>query len=117
MSSEELVASLPSHSKYFDHLVELIPPRYYYNTDADRVNTKFMKKADRAAAKQAFRKQGKQVRFLCKTPAPPSTGMLQLRRHSISFPHLGFKGSLVAWLPASAQCLSHNRPLVHGLTC
>jgi 60S ribosome biogenesis protein Rrp14 len=43
-------ASLSAHSRFFDRLVELIPPKYYLHTDADRVNTKYMKKADRAQA-------------------------------------------------------------------
>ena len=50
-----------AHSAFFDHLVELVPARYYHDLDADRVSTKYMKKADRDAAKAAFRKQHKQV--------------------------------------------------------
>lgn len=38
-----------------------MPARYYHDLDADRVSTKYMKKADRDAAKAAFRKQHKQV--------------------------------------------------------
>ena len=41
--------------------MELVPARYYHDLDADRVSTKYMKKADRDAAKAAFRKQAKQV--------------------------------------------------------
>jgi len=56
-----LAASLHAHSQFFDHLVEFVPPKYYHDLDRDRVSTKYMKKADKAAAKQAFRKQAKQV--------------------------------------------------------
>lgn len=51
---------LQSHAAFFDHLVELVPARYYHDLDADRVNTKYMKKTDRMAAKAAFSKQHKQ---------------------------------------------------------
>jgi 60S ribosome biogenesis protein Rrp14 len=50
-----------AHSAFFDHLVELVPARYYHDLDADRVSTKYMKKGDRDVAKAAFRKQHKQV--------------------------------------------------------
>lgn len=53
-------AVLRAHAAFFDHLVELVPPRHYHDLDADRVSTKYMKKADRDAAKAAFRKQHKQ---------------------------------------------------------
>lgn len=56
-----LVILLQAHAAFFDHLVELVPPRHYHDLDADRVSTKYMKKADRDAAKAAFRKQHKQV--------------------------------------------------------
>ena len=61
-AGDGLAASLHAHSQFFDHLVELVPPKYYHDLDRDRVSTKYMKKADKAAAKQAFRKQAKQVR-------------------------------------------------------
>lgn len=54
---------LQSHAAFFDHLVELVPARYYHDLDANRVNTKYMKKTDRLAAKAAFSKQHKQVTF------------------------------------------------------
>ena len=50
-----------AHSAFFDRLVELVPVRHYHDLDADRVSTKYMKRADRDAAKAAFRKQHKQV--------------------------------------------------------
>lgn len=50
-----------AHSAFFDHLVELVPARHYHDLDADRVPTKYLKKADREAAQAFFRKQGKQV--------------------------------------------------------
>ncbi len=64
---------LASHGAFFDHLVELVPPRHYHDLDADRISTKYMKKADREAAKAAFRKQHKQVRA-CRLAAAPSAG-------------------------------------------
>ncbi len=60
---------LQGHSAFFDHLVELVPARYYHDLDADRVSTKYMKRADRDAAQAFFRKQHKQV----PRPAPPRT--------------------------------------------
>ena len=59
-----LATSLHAHSQFFDHLVELVPPKYYHDLDRDRVSTKYMKKADKAAAKQAFRKQATQVTYI-----------------------------------------------------
>ncbi len=60
-AGDGLAASLHANSQFFDRLVELVPPKYYHDLDRDRVSTKYMKKADKAAAKQAFRKQAKQV--------------------------------------------------------
>ena len=69
-TGDGLAASLHAHSRFFDHLVELVPPKYYHDLDRDRVSTKYMKKADKAAAKQAFRKQAKQVTaFVKHTPS------------------------------------------------
>lgn len=57
------VRPLQAHSAFFDHLVELVPARHYHDLDADRVSTKYMKKADREAAQAFYRKQGKQVKI------------------------------------------------------
>lgn len=54
--------SSAEHAKFFNHLVDLIPARYYYEDDIERMNPKFMQKAARAAAKQqmkeAYKKGG-----------------------------------------------------------
>lgn len=51
---------LASHARFFDHLVELVPAKYYLATDTEQVNLKYMKKSARDAAKAAFKQQHKQ---------------------------------------------------------
>ena len=41
-------SSLADHASFFDRLVALIPPKFYYDTGADQVSVKFLKKDTRA---------------------------------------------------------------------
>ena len=48
---------LAEHSKFFDSLVELVPAKYYFEAEEPLLNLKYLKKADRAAAKRALKEQ------------------------------------------------------------
>lgn len=47
-------------SQYFDHLADLVDPKYYHDDGREPVNLKYMKKTARIATKQAFKEQYKQ---------------------------------------------------------
>lgn len=49
-----------THSRFFDRLVDLVPPKYYHGSDVELINTKYLKKSAKAAAKQAMKEQHKQ---------------------------------------------------------
>lgn len=51
---------LIQHAKFFDRLVDLVPAKYYHPSDQELVNTKYLKKNAKAAAKQAMKEQYKQ---------------------------------------------------------
>lgn len=97
---------LASHGAFFDHLVELVPPRHYHDLDADRVSMKYMKKADREAAKAAFRKQHKQVRA-CRLAAAPSAGPACLPAYDLNLSLQG-KGEVKNCSCASQLVNSHK---------
>jgi len=46
-------AKLSSHSTFFDQLVDLVPAKYYHDGAYEQVNPRFLKKAEREAAKLA----------------------------------------------------------------
>jgi hypothetical protein len=46
--------------QYFDHLADLVDPKYYHDDGREPVNPKYMKKTARIATKQAFKEQYKQ---------------------------------------------------------
>ena len=50
-------SDLSAHSAFFDSLVELVPAKYYFEPEEPLLNLKYMKKADRAAAKRALKEQ------------------------------------------------------------
>lgn len=52
--------NLTEHARFFDRLVDLVPPKYYHSSDVELVNTKYLKKSAKAAAKQAMKQQHKQ---------------------------------------------------------
>jgi hypothetical protein len=51
---------LSSHARFFDHLVELVPAKYYLAAEQEQVNLKYLKKSTRDATKAAFKQQYKQ---------------------------------------------------------
>jgi hypothetical protein len=68
---------LTSHVDFFDRLVELIPAKHYLADPDERVDLRHMKKKDRLAAKEQFKKQHKETK---KASLDPSTakGTLEL---------------------------------------
>ena len=51
---------LQQNAKFFDRLVDLVPAKYYHHTGQEVINTKYLKKSAKAAAKQAMKEQYKQ---------------------------------------------------------
>lgn len=51
---------LSENAKFFDRLVDLVPAKYYHPSDQELVNTKYLKKNAKAAAKQVMKEQYKQ---------------------------------------------------------
>jgi len=51
-----------SHSEFFDHLVDLIPAKYYHESDFEVVNPRYLKKAEKAAAKMAAKEAYKKAK-------------------------------------------------------
>lgn len=51
---------LSENAKFFDRLVDLVPAKYYHPSDQEVVNTKYLKKNAKAAAKQVMKEQYKQ---------------------------------------------------------
>lgn len=51
---------LAQNAIFFDQLVDLVPAKYYHPSDKEVVNTKYLKKNAKAAAKQAMKEQYKQ---------------------------------------------------------
>ncbi|KAH7618408.1 hypothetical protein NADE_000601 [Nannochloris sp. 'desiccata'] len=68
---------LKPHVDFFDRLVELIPAKHYLADPDERVDLRHMKKKDRQAAKEQFKKQHKDTK---KASLDPSTakGTLEL---------------------------------------
>lgn len=46
--------------RFFDHLADLVDPKYYYDDQREPVNMRFMKKTARSAAKAALKEHYKQ---------------------------------------------------------
>ncbi len=51
--------SLPQLSQYFNSLVQLVPPRFYFDTSSEQLDLKHMKKRERELAKAAIKNKGK----------------------------------------------------------
>ena len=62
-------------AKFFDHLVSLIPPKYYFDDDKEKLNLQFMKKAERQAAKQQFKEQAKTNKKQKLDPDAPASSL------------------------------------------
>lgn len=50
---------LQEHARFFDHLVELVPAKHYYDDEHQHLNTRFLAKAAREAAKEEMKAQYK----------------------------------------------------------
>eukprot|EP00878_Enallax_costatus_P025947 GHUV01027810.1.p2 GENE.GHUV01027810.1~~GHUV01027810.1.p2 ORF type:complete len:155 (+),score=47.92 GHUV01027810.1:320-784(+) len=46
--------------RFFNYLADLVDPKFYQASDREHVNTKYMKRDERAATKRAFKEQYKQ---------------------------------------------------------
>lgn len=51
---------IASQCRFFDYLADLVDPKFYHSDVHDHVNTKYMKRDERAATKRAFKEQYKQ---------------------------------------------------------
>ena len=58
--SATVMHDLSENAKFFDRLVDLVPAKYYHPSDQELVNTKYLKKNAKAAAKQVMKEQYKQ---------------------------------------------------------
>ena len=68
---------LQSHLDFFDRLVELIPAKHYLADPDERVDLRHMKKKDREAAKEQFKKQHKEFKKVSLNPST-AKGTLEL---------------------------------------
>lgn len=75
MAKSELI----QNAKFFDRLVDLVPAKYYHPSDQELVNTKYLKKNAKAAAKQAMKEQYKQNKRAKLNPDTAQTS-LQIQR-------------------------------------
>lgn len=69
--------SLPQLSQYFNSLVQLVPPRFYFDTAGELLDLKHMKKRDKEIAKAAIKTKGKvrgAVMVACVHRNTPLTG-------------------------------------------
>ncbi|GAB4818093.1 hypothetical protein N2152v2_005139 [Parachlorella kessleri] len=71
--------ALEAHSRFFDHLVELVPAKYYLAGEQEPLNLKYMKKSARDEAKAAFKQQYKQNKRAKLDPGRAKT-TLELQR-------------------------------------
>lgn len=68
------MTALIQHSRFFDHLVELVPAKHYYDDDLEVLNLKFMKSAARVAAKATMKEQYKINKRAKLDPSTPVAG-------------------------------------------
>ena len=64
---------LRSLSKYFDSLVDLVPPQFYHESQHEHVNLKYLKKSERAAVKRKFKEDYKKNKRAKLDPAQAQT--------------------------------------------
>jgi hypothetical protein len=56
-----LSLDIGSHVRFFDRLADYVDPKFYHaDEDREHINTKYMKRDERAAVKRAFKEQHKQ---------------------------------------------------------
>ena len=76
-------ARVTEHARFFDRLVDLVPPKYYHGSNVELVNTKYLKKNAKAAAKQAMKQQHKQNKR-AKLDPDTATTSLQIQQQQAS---------------------------------
>lgn len=81
------MANLAEHAQFFDRLVDLVPPKYYHASDQELVNTKYLKKNAKAAAKQAMKQQGKQNKRAKLNPDTAQTSLQIQQQHAQQLQH------------------------------
>lgn len=72
--------SLHEIARFFDHLVELVPAKHYYDDDHQHLNPRFLAKAARAAAKEEMKVQGKLNKLAKLDPDQAETALDVQRR-------------------------------------
>jgi hypothetical protein len=70
---------IEANAAFFDRLVELIPAKHYLAEPDDKVDLRHMKKAQREAAKAAFKQQHKEAKRAMLDPST-AKGTLELQR-------------------------------------
>lgn len=73
---------LSENAKFFDRLVDLVPAKYYHPSDQELLNTKFLKKNAKAAAKQVMKEQYKQNKRAKLNPDTAKTS-LQIQQQQV----------------------------------
>ncbi|KAL3154963.1 hypothetical protein ABBQ38_011491 [Trebouxia sp. C0009 RCD-2024] len=73
---------LSENVKFFDRLVDLVPAKYYHPSDQEVLNTKFLKKNAKAAAKQVMKEQYKQNKRAKLNPDTAKTS-LQIQQQQV----------------------------------
>uniref|UniRef100_A0A7S0V549 Ribosomal RNA-processing protein 14/surfeit locus protein 6 C-terminal domain-containing protein n=1 Tax=Polytomella parva TaxID=51329 RepID=A0A7S0V549_9CHLO len=73
-------ANLDKLSSYFDSLAELVPAKFFYDNDEPKVNTRFLAKAAREAAKKEFKENYKKGKFARLDPEGESVSTLQVQK-------------------------------------
>jgi hypothetical protein len=68
-------AAAQDHARFFDHLVELIPAKFYHAGDEERVDMHSMKKAAKLAIKQTFKAKAKEAKRAKLDPDAPGTAL------------------------------------------
>lgn len=77
------VAQVQAHSRFFDHLVDLIPARFYHD-EQEHLDMKSLKKAERLAAKEEFKQKAKENKRTKLDPDAAVTALEQQKRQHAS---------------------------------
>ena len=80
-ASASSMDAVSRNSRFFDHLVELVPAKHYLEPDSEQVNVKYLKKSARDEAKAAFKQQHKENKRAKLDPDRPRT-TLELQREA-----------------------------------
>lgn len=100
----DLADSIRDHARFFDHLVDLVPAKFYHGDNENLVNLRTMKKAARAAAKQDFKAAAKENKRVKLDPDAPATALEMQKAHV---------KPLLAQEPCSAPSTSAAQPRVN----